>query len=704
MSDLRTQIESMNKESALASTRNQRFQDLLDDIDGSPLAPITQSQVDEKNDVTEEKKPETKNDIPQEIAKLPISSHPSTFLPPAKSLTHLELNTDELLEQFLEVARAEIAQTKKQITDDNNVAIRNLLAQLSASITKSTASSDVNIRKLSSQIQEISAQLSNDISKTATDNRSALKQIHLSNAEVQDKIRSLESRVDSMSTAQKIQMPIQKISVGADGKVELEPVIQQMAALNHLSNDLNSRLSIIERKDFIHPSAFASALESIQSHETRLNEVESITTNMNLRFAEMKQALELLNHRDTSDEEKQRYQELKDRMNAIEEENKRISENNVKFNKDLVAARAAINTLRTHSEDASSAIDDMRKLTDNVREEGVSMEKRLKKVVAFVQSETNNLTAQINDLAKSIERSEDKIEDLLIKQVELSKKVSSQTETTAVPVYFPTVQIENTQRPTIVNTVIEKNTPQQNNSPIRTPPTPEMRKVVTPSYLEETQPSKKEESTLTSQSLQLLDVVGSVENNQNISPNQTPNTVVPLKPPKLKSAVSHKPEVTRGDLKKYDELFTRILTCENALLTIQSLIESANRQIRSLDERKADKEELRTLFEQFRLAMSELNNRVTSLKKQIQTKVEQKSFEDFSNDVNKRMKTIEESLDGAKSIASKKPPSLEDSVIVRQARPNIEEGESCFIYGERGNMYYGRSQNGKPIVTKQENK
>jgi len=87
----------------------------------------------------------------------------------------------------------------------------------------------------------------------------------------------------------------------------------------------------------------------------------------------------------------------------------------------------------------------MRKLTDNIREEGVSMEKRLKKVVAFVQSDTNNLTARINDLAKSREKSEDKIEDLLMKQVELSKKVSSQTETTAVPIYFPTVKIKNTQ-------------------------------------------------------------------------------------------------------------------------------------------------------------------------------------------------------------------------------------------------------------------
>jgi len=100
-------------------------------------------------------------------------------------------------------------------------------------------------------------------------------------------------------------------------------------------------------------------------------------------------------------------------------------------------------------------------------------------------------------------------------------------------------------------------------------------------------------------------------------------------PSKLKPAVSHKPEVTRADLKQYDELFTRVLTCENSLLAIQSLIESANRQIRSFDERKADKEELRTLFEQFRLALSELNNRVTSLKKQVQTKVEQKSFENF---------------------------------------------------------------------------
>jgi len=78
----------MNKELALASTRNQRFQDLLHDIDGSPPALVSQSQVDEK-------KPETNNEVPQEIAKLPISSHPSTFLPPAKSLTDMKLNTDE---------------------------------------------------------------------------------------------------------------------------------------------------------------------------------------------------------------------------------------------------------------------------------------------------------------------------------------------------------------------------------------------------------------------------------------------------------------------------------------------------------------------------------------------------------------------------------------------------------------------------------
>jgi len=109
-----------------------------------------------------------------------------------------------------------------------------------------------------------------------------------------------------------------------------------MAAINHLSNDLNSRRSIIGRKCFIHPSAFASALESMHSHEIFLNEEESIAKNMNLCFSDMKQALELLNQRYTSDEEKQKYPKLKDRKNALKRRTKELVKTMINLTKILL--------------------------------------------------------------------------------------------------------------------------------------------------------------------------------------------------------------------------------------------------------------------------------------------------------------------------------------------------------------------------------
>jgi len=84
----------------------------------------------------------------------------------------------------------------------------------------------------------------------------------------------------------------------------------------------------------------------------------------------------------------------------------------VKFNKDLIQCRAAINTLRSHSEETAESIDEIRKITDNVREDTGAMDKRIKKIVVFIQNETKDINGQLKDVMVSIDRNANRIEEL----------------------------------------------------------------------------------------------------------------------------------------------------------------------------------------------------------------------------------------------------------------------------------------------------
>ena len=521
-----------------------------------------------------------------------------------------------------------------------------------------------------------------------------------------EKLQLLENRIDSISTNVKTNTPIQKVTYNPDGKIDFEPILHQISALNHLSTDLNSRLSIIERKEFIHPSSFASALESIHSHENRLTEVTTLTSSLNLKFAELKQIQEHLLNKDTSEEDQSKFKEIKDKINNIEEEMKKNIETIIKFNKDLISNKAAINTLRNHSEEASNAIEEMRKIIDSIKEDSISMDKRIKKVVGFVQTETNEISKQIVDINRSIERNEDKIEEIILKQNELTRKIQNNENSnnnTSISYFHHEPKIEKPGTKIIKTQNINKSS----------------QSLVVEESITSNSNSNSETPPLTKPSLKRLDQINSIETSQNniISFNQQSNLPLPLinsnitntnnnkitelnKSTKVQKPLIIRPsEVTRADLRKYDELFNKITILENYNSNLLITIENINLKIKLLEENKVDKDELKSIFEQFRIAMSELNNRISIIKKQISNKVDQQQLDTILIEFNKKNKHIEEQQSQIQNKKIIQNP-IEETLIIKNYNKQYDGGESCLVYDENGSLFYGRNNDGKPIVTK----
>jgi uncharacterized protein YlxW (UPF0749 family) len=91
-------------------------------------------------------------------------------------------------------------------------------------------------------------------------------------------------------------------------------------------------------------------------------------------------------------------------LGALEEETGRLRDGVVKINKDMISFRAAINTLRSHSEETSPSMDDIRRIAEGVREDTTATDKRLRKIVVFVQTEMKDLAGQIRDMQASVDR------------------------------------------------------------------------------------------------------------------------------------------------------------------------------------------------------------------------------------------------------------------------------------------------------------
>jgi chromosome segregation ATPase len=159
------------------------------------------------------------------------------------------------------------------------------------------------------------------------------------------------------------------------------------------------------------------------------------------------------------------------------------------------------------------------------------------------------------------------------------------------------------------------------------------------------------------------------------------------------------------------ETASRLEKQGDILSQLKRAIEVQHRSVVQLDETKADRVAVQQLFEQFRLALGELNNRIGSLRRALVTKVDNSELQVLLADV--LASAGEDTSTGTvkclccgrnrKIVAG----TLDDTTIAeRIGAPTSTRvlsdggGQVCFVYGEHGDMYYGRSNTGRSVFSK----
>jgi hypothetical protein len=653
------------------------------------------------------------------------------------------LNTDELLDGFLDAARTEIDKARRQMLDETAANLRAFSTQVNGSFQKSSANVDLLFKKCQAKIQETDAALQGEIKASRTEQSNQVKQLFVTAAEVNQRLKTMEQRMDAITQAPKDGAPQLDAIVAADGKIDLEPVLIQLQGLLTATSDLSSRIRALEEREVAPPGVVAAMKEAMDLQERKIQGLEVQEVGAEMRLAELREMIEDLKKHQQNPEEDTKYQELRDLARSLEDDTVKLRDAMVKVNKDMISCRAAINTLRSHSEDLAASMEDVRRIAEGVRDDTTATDKRLKKVVLFVQNETKDLTSQIKDVQLAIDRNANRIEEISAQkrpeqQVGAPAQPDQQTPTQGkasgrAPESGPPPSPNRLQLPTTpVMSIATSPHPQPPDSPIEpSPPVAQqqLHHLPLPPLAPVPMPPPQVMTSgppqvvhLPPQIIYEQPVVTVVKKQQmEVETGVRPGKPLPrLKPTPLQAiAKAGPPEVTRTDLKKYDELFGRLEKCESTFQYTKSAIESLNKTAKMLTDTKADKDALQTLFDQFRLAMGELNNRVGTLRKAILQKADVSELQTLRADVTKDIQATGETAAGTETVrcllcgnprhnVSGAIPLASDEPPARAFGPGVStrmyagdgQGTSCFVYSETGEMFMGRSPDGKPIVMK----
>lgn len=648
------------------------------------------------------------------------------------------INTDELLESFLDATRAEVDKARKAILDELSGNLRNTTTQLSGNISKVQATFDIDLKKVNSQLTEQFNQIQSDIKNQNFDNQNAIKDLHVSDANILEKIRLIEQRLESVLKIANAPPPKMEALIDKKGKLDLAPLLQQIQSQAAQLDDIKNRTICLEAKEHVSPASFNSLLDLVSAHDGQLSQLEVKSAETINQLNTVKTIVDSLNSKVNSPEAEIEAREMKEKAQSLDEETKRLCDAMVKFNKDLISMRVAINTLRSHSEETSGSVEDIIKMCEKAREDAASTEKRLKKVVSFVQGETQEMSNQIKDIAASVERNADRIE-------EIANRMSSSVKTPLSGLYDEEEEEEEDKNSSHKNKR-PKSKKSKENSLSSSPSKSEVKyeSVMTSPHLilpplEERKDSQEELiipkiSPHNSQKHEQQPIVPVVK--KNLDAEQVSRSVTTKAPlPRLAKVpgqqIRSQSELTKNDLRKYDDLFSRIDQLEQKFNTIKSAVDVLNKTTKNLQDNKAEKDALQALFDQFRLAMGELNNRIGSLRKNIIQKADIAELVQVRTDILREIKIQGETAAGTEPVRCllcgnprhNIAGAFDQQMTINTNASNINvnpmqitkaglnslsvssrvsgaDGSVCYVYGNNGQMYLGRSQDGKPVVLK----
>ena len=599
------------------------------------------------------------------------------------------LNTDELLDAFMDAAKMEMDKMKREIMDDMAGNMKNMSNQISGNISKATADMDDGLKKCNTKIQDQGTQLQTDMNTLKSEQEDAVKNLEVKDSEMLDRIKAIEQRLDRLTDAANEKPPTMDTLITDDGKIDLGPILKHLATQMTLGQDLMGRVTALEQKDVVQPTAFNSAVETLNAVKQKVGDMEVAAVAMNNKLAEMKEMQEELKRRQASASDEEQFQDLKGIVSSLEDEMKRVRDGMMKMNKEIITCRAAINGLKSGSEEAANGMEEMSKIASDAREDTASVKKRLKKAMEQFENETKEINNKIDDLYEAIENNNNRLDELAstgkLSESSRSKKGESSPKALLSPDRKNTKGASPTKD---YDQFSYASDPVATNDAGPALPEPQIIPIVKPKQIE-------------------VDTSAPVRQIKPLLPR--------LKPSGTQGKGS---DVTRQDLRRYDELFARMDKAENAFTHLKSAIDTLNKSTKTLQDIKADKDALQSLFDQFRLAMGELNSRVGSLRKAIVQKADVTELKQLRNDVTKDIQAQGETAAGTETIrcllcgnprhnVSQAIPVSEE--MAEKGGPPISapmqgidgKGNPCFVYSQGGEMFLGRSMDGKPIIMKQ---
>ena len=623
------------------------------------------------------------------------------------------INTDELLDQFLEATHAELEQVKHQLTDENSKSLKTLEQTLRQMITKISATQDVLQKKLSTQYNEMNSLINSEITKTQSENKALFDKYDVTIAQLNERLLSADKRLEEMSAASKLPPPVQKLKVSEDGLVDMQPVIDQLNGQAALCTDLLTRLSHLEKKEVVHPQAFQQVVERIGAAEEKQKEFQQNIYDVEMQASETKTALHDYMTFQSSDDGQRPFKELHERIDQADADIKKLVDGNVKLNKDLTGARAAINTLRSHSEETTSSVEEIRKVCDNVREETVTIDKKMKKVVQYCQTEVDDAKNKIKDILRSIERTDDQLEDVSQKVTELQNRIKNYSGPQQVNPNQPRAQqpsgsnAEYITEPPKVRTIDDSTSPILM-SPLESPHQfSQLNSGVFLSSASLNDEGSSNPTRLTAAALHQLQEYNEAQQQQIRwqMQQQHSQSKIPQMP---KKSIVKETVLSSIDQKKFAEIHSKISAIQTALSNNKHDIEEIFKKIQNLHDIKADKDELKNVFEQFRIAMGELNNRIVSIRRSINNKVDQSQIEEIMQNMNKQDQDLGTTAAEVRCLlcgSIRRAPAPRTEELPPEAKtktpaPKEDTGEPCLVYGDNGEQFYGRNSNGKPVVAK----
>lgn len=598
------------------------------------------------------------NDMKEELGKLKDGMPAGSYNISEDDLNSISSDINGRMKDEIEKLR----ESMKQYTDDqinslfgrNDEQKKGLAADIANSIKMATSAKqkaeEVSIeldQKLQKSDENINKLLT-ESSKMQSQMNTKMNDLSLANDTMKQKMEDLQTFINNFGERLKEQdenaKHLQSQVLRDDGQIDIAPILKQLGITESKVSMLTERLTILEGKETVHPLAVSNLRDKLDVLDQQIQD-------LTIKLGKFESDI-------LADQEK-----IKKNQNSISQHNDTLNEISSTLEKLQASIDSIKESLNGHSQDFTKMnehIDSLKNLINEIDSKN-NQQKSSKQFAQVKDFRVDNLTETVSNLQKDLENTKQQLSAVCNSLEKTLEEGANQTDIEELKADIEKIRNEIKQLIAVQNEM-------------------------------------KDESFLPKVDLN-VGAKSAVQRTSTLERSVLPRISFQKSP---------------RDDQKLSDTANKMEKQENLLTQLKRVVEQHQKSITQLDENKADRIAAQQLFEQFRLALAELNNRIGSLKKALLGKVDTQELTNYLAEIldNTDKNETATGVETVRCICCGRKRrnvtgALDDPTLAKRLGGPVStrvlgdgDGQVCFVYGERGDMYYGRSGTGKPIFSK----